>query len=92
MARPRGVIDTERSSWRVPAGTHAVVEAVKAASPLPGAGEWSEGRVVAWAMIALVDQMAQDSTRDPAEIEFMRSRAAALRAVLQQEADAKAKR
>lgn len=90
MARPKAVIETERSGWRVPQGTNALVELLKASPPPPGAGEWTEGRVVAWGVIALVDQMCQDQSRSPAERALLQERAGALREQLRREADAKA--
>lgn len=92
MVRPRGVIETERGNWRVPEGTNALVDALKAAGPPAEAGEWTAGRVIAWAVLALADQVAGDETCSPAERALITERAAVLRETLRREADAKAER
>lgn len=89
MPRPKTVIDMERSGWRVPEGTTSLVAAIKTAGPPQGAGEWTEGRVVAWAVLALAEQMGNDEQRSVAERALIRERAAILRATLNREAEAK---
>ena len=92
MPRPKNPIATERSSWRVPEGTVALVSALKTATPPAEAGDWTEGRVVAWAVLVLAEQLGRDEDRSPAERALIKERARTLRGVLHREAAAKAQR
>jgi len=92
MPRPKNPIATERSGWRVPEGTVALVSALKTVRPPTEAGDWTEGRVVAWAVLALAEQMARDEDRSPAERALIQERARTLRGVLHTEAAARVHR